>query len=99
MQQLLSCLHAVLLHRPRSTISPSHLPYYPPPPPPATPRSKLAAEGLEAPDVAQAQMARRAASTCRQHDHLGSPAFLEQVEGNPDLLLPHLQQLSLAEGQ
>jgi hypothetical protein len=49
--------------------------------------------------VAQAQQVQRAASSCRQHDHLGSPAFLEHVEGNPDLLLPHLQQLSLGGGQ
>ncbi|PSC70915.1 Random slug 5 [Micractinium conductrix] len=58
--------------------------------------SKLAAEGRGAPDVAEAQAARRAKSSCRRHDHLGSPAFLESLEGNPDLLLPHLKQLSLS---
>ena len=42
------------------------------------------------------QAARRAKSSCRRHDHLGSPAFLESLEGNPDLLLPHLKQLSLS---
>ncbi|KAL4428215.1 hypothetical protein ABPG75_002304 [Micractinium tetrahymenae] len=56
--------------------------------------SKLAAEGRGAPDVVAAQEARRAQSTCG-HDHLGSPAFLDKVEGQPDLLLPHLHNLSL----
>ncbi|KAI7844799.1 hypothetical protein COHA_001679 [Chlorella ohadii] len=57
--------------------------------------SKLASEGRGAPDVEAAQRLRRQKSGCQQHDHLGSPAFLEAVAGKPDLLLPHLQQLSL----
>lgn len=59
--------------------------------------SKLASSGREAPDVSAACEVRRKQSTCQQHDHLGSPAFLEAVAGKPDLLLPHLQQLSVQE--
>jgi hypothetical protein len=47
--------------------------------------------------VAKEQQLRRQLSTCRSHDHLGSPGYLERVAGQPDLLLPHLQQLSLAD--
>lgn len=57
--------------------------------------SKLAAAGRGAPDVAEAQRARRALSSCQEHDLLGSPAFLESLEGRPELLLPALRQLSL----
>ncbi|KAI3428661.1 hypothetical protein D9Q98_007484 [Chlorella vulgaris] len=57
--------------------------------------SKLATAGQAASDVAAARQLRRRRSTCKSHDHLGSPAFLEAVDGNPDLLLPHLQLLSL----
>lgn len=64
------------------------------PAPAHPPCSKLAAEGRGAPDVVAAQQARRAVSTCG-HDHLGSPAFLDKLEGQPDLLLPHLHSLSL----
>ena len=60
--------------------------------------SKLAAEGRGAPDVAAARAARRQLSSCRGHDHLGSPAFLDSLAGKPDLLLPHLQGLSLSDG-
>lgn len=96
----------VLVVRPSSTLSlqrpPLLLSYCaltgspcaPPPPPNLAPCSKLAAEGRSAPDVVAAQQARRAQSTCG-HDHLGSPAFLEKLEGQPDLLLPHLHKLSL----
>lgn len=62
---------------------------------PLVSRSKLATAGQAASDVAAARQLRRRRSTCKSHDHLGSPAFLEAVDGNPDLLLPHLQLLSL----
>lgn len=58
--------------------------------------SKLAAAGEQSPDVAAARQLRKQQSSCRDHDHLGSPSFLKSLEGNPDLLLPHLQELSLS---
>jgi hypothetical protein len=48
--------------------------------------------------VAAAHERRQASSACHCHDHLGSPAFLATLQGHPDLLLPHLQALSLKEG-
>lgn len=60
--------------------------------------AQLAAAGSRgAPDVEAARSSRRQLSSCRGHDHLGSPAFLDSLQGKPDLLLPHLQSLSLSE--
>ena len=76
-----SRLHCWLAQEPAHPASTS--PHGPPAPAPVPRRSKLAAEGRGAPDVEAAQQLRRQKSSCQQHDHLGSPAFLEAVAVRP----------------
>lgn len=56
--------------------------------------ARLAARGGDDAEVVEESEQRKSVSSSRTHDYLGSPAFIKEISGRPELLLPQIAAMA-----